>query len=101
MVAKAPTSVTAIADQLPVSRPAVSQHLRVLRDAHLVKATPQGTQRIYTVDLEGVRRVQSYFDQFWTDALDRFRRAADDASASEAKSTRHATQQHDPRQEHQ
>jgi DNA-binding transcriptional ArsR family regulator len=97
VVATSPTSVTAIADQLPVSRPAVSQHLRVLRDAHLVTVTPQGTQRIYSIDLEGVRSVQAYFDQFWTDALDRFSRAADDAAR--AKATRPTPQAHQPPQE--
>ncbi len=84
LVAKAPTSVTAIADQLPVSRPAVSQHLRVLRDAGLVTASPRGTQRIYALDPGGVRQVQAYFDGLWGDAIDRFARAADEAAATVA-----------------
>ena len=85
MVAKAPTSVTAIADQLPVSRPAVSQHLRVLRDAGLVTAAPRGTHRIYTLDPQGVRDVQAYFDELWSDAIDRFARAADQAATDRGR----------------
>jgi DNA-binding transcriptional ArsR family regulator len=84
MVAKTPTSVTAIADQLPVSRPAVSQHLRVLRDAGLVTASPQGTHRIYALDPQGVRDVRAYFDGIWTDAIDRFAQAADRVAGPDA-----------------
>jgi DNA-binding transcriptional ArsR family regulator len=90
MVAAAPASVTAIAERLPVSRPAVSQHLQVLRRARLVHATPSGTQRIYRLDSEGVRAVQGYFDQFWSDALDRFTEAADRESRSGRTTARRA-----------
>lgn len=68
-VAHAPQSVTALAATLPVSRPAVSQHLKVLSDAGLVKATAKGTRRIYTLHPEGLAELRAYLDQFWTGVL--------------------------------
>ncbi|MDQ3953400.1 MAG: metalloregulator ArsR/SmtB family transcription factor [Actinomycetota bacterium] len=68
-----PHSVGALAAQLPVSRPAVSQHLRVLKDAGLVRDEQVGTRRVYRVDpasLEGLRR---YLDDMWSDALRSFK----------------------------
>jgi len=67
-----PASVRELADQLPVSRPAVSQHLRVLRDAQLVAVAPRGTQRIYRLDPRGAAALRSYLDQMWDSALDSF-----------------------------
>lgn len=58
-----------LAARVPVSRPAVSQHLRVLKDAGLVTATAVGTRRIYAVDAAGVQVLRAYFDRFWTAAL--------------------------------
>lgn len=72
-----------LADRLPVSRPAVSQHLRALRDGGLVTSRPEGTRRVYRVDPEGVRALRAYLDRIWADALDAFRTTAE-ASPSPA-----------------
>jgi DNA-binding transcriptional ArsR family regulator len=72
-----PRAVADIARDLPVSRPAVSQHLRVLKDAGLVFATRQGTRNLYQVDLSGVESIRQYFDQFWGRALAAFKDAAE------------------------
>jgi DNA-binding transcriptional ArsR family regulator len=72
-----PTSVGELAEGLPVSRPAVSQHLRVLREAGLVVETRQGTRRIYRIDADGVVALRTAFDAFWNDALAAFKAAAD------------------------
>ncbi len=64
-----PASVGEIADGLPVSRPAVSQHLRVLKDANLVRETKHGTRHIYSLNAEGFQDLRAYFDQFWDGAL--------------------------------
>jgi DNA-binding transcriptional ArsR family regulator len=67
-----PIAVGVLADQLPVSRPAVSQHLRVLKDAELVVESVAGTRRIYRIDKSGLRVVREYFDRFWETTLDNF-----------------------------
>ncbi len=67
-----PLSVGALAARLPVSRPAVSQHLRVLKDAGLVHDRKEGTKRVYSVDPNGLADIRAYFDSFWDEALDRF-----------------------------
>ncbi|MCM0673844.1 metalloregulator ArsR/SmtB family transcription factor [Micromonospora phytophila] len=72
-----PRSVAEIAGDLPVSRPAVSQHLKVLRDAGLVASTAMGTRRIYAVDPQGLAAIRGYFDQFWNQALAAFAQAAE------------------------
>ena len=72
-----PLPVVELARGLPVSRPAVSQHLRVLKEAGLVRGQAVGTRRIYEVDPEGFGRVRTWFEDFWTDALDAFKRAAE------------------------
>ena len=68
-LARQPCSVTELADEHPVSRPAVSQHLKVLQDASLVKVTPKGTRRIYALDPTGLAHIRTYLDQFWNEAL--------------------------------
>ena len=68
-------SVTELADELPVSRPAVSQHLRVLKDAGLVRERRDGTRRLYRIDLDGLGEVRDYFDDFWSDVLAAFKEA--------------------------
>ena len=73
MLAKKPRSVQEIADSLPISRPAVSRHLRLLSQAGLVVDEPVGTQRLYRLQEEGVRAVQSYLTRVWGDAASRFR----------------------------
>jgi DNA-binding transcriptional ArsR family regulator len=72
-----PRPVVELARGLPVSRPAVSQHLRVLKEAGLVRDQAAGTRRIYEVDPDGFGRVRTWFEDFWTDALDAFKQAAE------------------------
>jgi DNA-binding transcriptional ArsR family regulator len=76
-LAEGPRAVGELAAGLPVSRPAVSQHLKVLRDCGLVTLQAQGTRHIYALDPQGVRAVRDYFDQFWTSALAAFADAVD------------------------
>ena len=68
-------SVTELADELPVSRPAVSQHLRVLKEAGLVRERRDGTRRLYRIDPDGLGEVRYYFDDFWSDVLAAFKDA--------------------------
>lgn len=77
-----PTPVAAIARELPVSRPAVSQHLRVLQDARLVTSRRVGTRNLYVVDPEGVEALRDWLDRFWDDALARFGQAATQEGAT-------------------
>jgi DNA-binding transcriptional ArsR family regulator len=67
-----PRSVGELAGGLPVSRPAVSQHLRVLKDAGLVNDRKEGTRRLYRIDPGGLAGLRDYFDSFWGEALERF-----------------------------
>jgi DNA-binding transcriptional ArsR family regulator len=66
-----------LARDLPVSRPAVSQHLRVLKDAGLVTERREGTRRLYRIDPAGVAALRDYFDDFWNEALAAFKAAAE------------------------
>lgn len=70
-------SVREITDETAVSQPAVSQHLRVLRDAGLVTVRPVGTRRLYRVDLDGLAGLRAWVDGFWDDALAAFVAHAD------------------------
>jgi len=70
-----PRAVGELAGELPVSRPAVSQHLKVLKEAGLVVDTAQGTRRLYRLDPDGVGAVRAYFDTFWNQALAAFKAA--------------------------
>jgi DNA-binding transcriptional ArsR family regulator len=72
-----PRPVGVLARELPVSRPAVSQHLRVLREAGLVTMTAEGTRRLYRVDPRGLALLHEELDAFWNEALGRFREAAE------------------------
>ena len=72
-----PHDVRNLADGLPVSRPAVSQHLKVLSDAGLLKVRRQGTRRIYALCPEAVAAMRTYLDGLWTDAFDRFAEEAE------------------------
>ena len=67
-----PRSVGEIANDLPVSRPAVSQHLKVLKEAGLVSDRSEGTRRIYHIDPNGLGAMRAWLDQFWTAALGAF-----------------------------
>ena len=75
-LAAAPAPVGVLAAQLPVSRPAVSQHLKVLSDAGLVSVQAEGTRRIYAVRREGLAELRAYLDRFWDTALAGFAEAA-------------------------
>jgi DNA-binding transcriptional ArsR family regulator len=76
-LADGPLGVQQIADELPVSRPAVSQHLKVLKQAGLVIDRPQGTRRLYQLDPAGIEGLRAYFDLFWTQALTAFTEAVE------------------------
>jgi len=74
---KGPKPVGELAKGLRVSRPAVSQHLKVLEGAGLVRARKEGTRRIYQVEVEGLVELRRYLDQFWGEALEAFRKEAE------------------------
>jgi DNA-binding transcriptional ArsR family regulator len=82
-LAESPSAVGELARELPVSRPAVSQHLKVLKSAGLVIDQPVGTRHIYSVNPDGIETIRGYFDQFWRQALERFRAAATQQSQEE------------------
>ena len=71
-LSRGPTSVGALAEALPISRPAVSRHLRLLKDAGLVVEEPVGTKRVYRLHEDGVAAVQEYLTRVWGDAIARF-----------------------------
>jgi DNA-binding transcriptional ArsR family regulator len=70
-------SVREIADRLPVSRPAVSRHLRLLKEAGLVADRPEGTRRVYSLDAAGAEEVRAYLERLWGEAAARFRLVAE------------------------
>jgi DNA-binding transcriptional ArsR family regulator len=72
-----PRSVSALARGLPVTRPAVSQHLRALKDAGLVADRPDGARRIYYIDPQGLGELRRWLDGFWDDALAAFKDAVE------------------------
>jgi DNA-binding transcriptional ArsR family regulator len=72
-LAKKPMPVGELASTLPISRPAVSQHLRVLREAGLVTETTEGTRHIYRIDPRGVGAIREWLDSHWGEALESFR----------------------------
>jgi DNA-binding transcriptional ArsR family regulator len=76
-VGAAPGAVVEIAAGLPVSRPAVSQHLKVLKEAGLVIDTPEGTRRVYRLDPRGLGALRDWLDRFWGDQLAAFKDFAD------------------------
>jgi DNA-binding transcriptional ArsR family regulator len=78
-LADRPSAVGELARELPVSRPAVSQHLKVLKDAGLVIDTRAGNRRIYHVDPKGVGELRAYLDQFWNRSLTAFKAAVEQA----------------------
>ncbi len=71
-LSKRPLPVGELARGLPISRPAVSQHLRVLEEARLVRARPAGNRRIYELDATGFENLRAYIDRFWDIALTEF-----------------------------
>ena len=77
LLRKGPRSVQAIADALPISRPAVSRHLRLLKRAGLVSTQPQGTLRMYRLDDRGAQAVRAYVERVWGEAVGRFKLVAE------------------------
>ncbi|MCB2114309.1 MAG: winged helix-turn-helix transcriptional regulator [Parvularculaceae bacterium] len=80
-LAAGPSAVGALAAGLPVSRPAVSQHLKALKDARLVMEERRGRARIYSIDPKGVAELRDYFDRFWDVALDAYKRSLEAGDA--------------------
>lgn len=74
-----PRSVGELAREVPVSRPAVSQHLRVLREAGLVQSRREGTRRIYRADPDGLLALRAYVDRLWDEILDEFQKASNNS----------------------
>jgi DNA-binding transcriptional ArsR family regulator len=75
-----PRPVGAIAHGMPVSRPAVSQHLKVLKEAGLVADRPEGTRRVYYIDPKGLGALRAWLDQFWDQALAAFQAEVETAT---------------------
>lgn len=84
-VARRPSAVVELARDLPVSRPAVSQHLKVLREAGLVVDRPQGNRRIYAINADGVDALRTYLDRFWNQSLAAFKAAAEHPHPQEGR----------------
>jgi DNA-binding transcriptional ArsR family regulator len=82
-----PKPVGALAARLPVSRPAVSQHLKLLKQARLVDDRPDGTRRVYFIDLRGLDAVRAWLDRFWDQALDGYRAELDEDHARAERKT--------------
>jgi DNA-binding transcriptional ArsR family regulator len=82
-IARRPSAVGELADEFPVSRPAVSQHLKVLKEARLVRDHADGTRRIYEIDSSGLAAMREYFDQFWQTSLASFKDAAERSQQEE------------------
>jgi DNA-binding transcriptional ArsR family regulator len=76
-LAGGPRAVGELANELPVSRPAVSQHLKVLKDAGLVVDRPDGTRRLYQLDPAGIEAVRGYFDTLWQHTLTAYKAAVE------------------------
>jgi DNA-binding transcriptional ArsR family regulator len=84
-VAAHPSSVGELAERLPVSRPAVSQHLRVLKEAGLVSESPEGTRRIYRLDPRGIAAMRDWLEAHWSAALGAFKEFADQQTDQNGK----------------
>jgi len=83
LLAEGPSPVGELARELPVTRPAVSQHLKVLKEAGLVIDRQEGTRRLYQLNPEGVGALRAYFDQFWNRALVSFKQAVEQGQEEE------------------
>lgn len=83
LVAEQPSAVVDLASELPVSRPAVSQHLKVLKAAGLVIESAEGTRRIYRLDPRGIGAMREWLDAHWATALDAFKNFVDEQADEE------------------
>jgi DNA-binding transcriptional ArsR family regulator len=81
-LARRPLAVGEIAEGLPVSRPAVSQHLKVLKDAGLVTMRTEGTRNLYQIDFRAIAAMRAYLDRFWHKALAAFKDAVEKENGS-------------------
>ncbi len=84
-LANGPMAVHQLAGTLPVSRPAVSQHLKVLKEAGLVSDVRAGTRRVYRLNPEGIALLRAHFDRVWEQALNSFQAVAEKTSVQEKK----------------
>jgi DNA-binding transcriptional ArsR family regulator len=82
---KGPVPVGELAREFPVSRPAISQHLRALKQAQLVLDRPDGTRRLYELNPAGIDALRAYFDRFWNHALAAFKKAAEARAIKEER----------------
>jgi DNA-binding transcriptional ArsR family regulator len=85
LLARRPSTVGELAQQLPITRSAVSQHLRVLKDGGLVVSRAEGTRRIYRLNPDGVTALRAYLDRVWAEALTAFGKAAQAAPTDPAQ----------------
>lgn len=83
LVADRPQAVGELSGRLPVSRPAVSQHLRVLKDAGLVRDRAEGTRRIYQLDPTGIEQLRLYLERFWRQSLDAYKAVVEQGNSEE------------------
>jgi DNA-binding transcriptional ArsR family regulator len=79
-----PTTVAALAEQFPISRPAVSRHLKLLKDAGLVESESEGTRRVYRVRPDGISALRDYMDQLWREAAARYTMTAENVTKGRA-----------------
>ena len=82
LLGREPQSVAVLADQLPVSRPAVSRHLRLLKEAGFVEEVPDGTRRVYHVREDGLEAIRGYLEGVWGEAAARFALVAENTTTS-------------------
>lgn len=87
LLSQAPASVGLLAEQLPISRPAVSQHLRVLKEARLVMDQARGTRRIYALDATGLGEIRNFLQAYWHTDLQDFAAFVDEQEAVEGATT--------------
>ncbi len=84
-IGERPLAVVDLAALVPVSRPAVSQHLKVLKEAGLVRDQQVGTRRIYSLDPDGIEGLRDYLDRFWNTALHAFKRRVEDVQGAQTQ----------------
>jgi len=80
-----PLAVGKLANDFPISRPAISQHLRILKEANLVSDRAEGNRRLYQLNPEGWRSLRDYMDQFWTFAMNEFVKKVEESSRQEER----------------
>jgi len=95
LLAGGPTSVGKLAELLPISRPAVSQHLKVLKDAGLVRDRAEGTRRMYFLDPSGPVEIRAYLDRYWGEHLAAFAEAMSEQAMRDAVGRRGSDQRQD------